>query len=133
MLPPAQASLYQGRPQLVGKVGHGGQGFAFCLFDAEAPASGSGGRPPAPYQASHASYHFDAREEGLLGALRRYLASVSRARLGGNTSYLRRISGVRPGHFFDVVARVVAADDSHDALRLLYIWDGSDAMPFPMA
>ena len=58
---------------------------------------------------------------------------MNREQLGGNTTYLRRFSDVRPRNFFDAVCRVVAVDDSDPTLRLLYIWDASDALPFPMA
>lgn len=128
-----QVGSYHDRPQLVGKAGYGGRGFAFCLFDAAAPVAAPGGASAlsAPYQSSHRHFHYDAREEALLGALRHYMATLSAAQLGGNTSYLRRIKDVRPQQFFDVVAQVVAADDSHHDLRLLHIWDGSDALPFP--
>ena len=164
--PPApillQVNTYNDKPQLVGKVGYRGAGFAFCLFDREQGAPGGaqqhqhqhqhqhqqqqhqqhqhqhqqgGGGDDlaalAPYQASSAHYHFDGREGALLRALRDYLATLTRAQLGGSTAYLRRISGVRPGQFFDVLARVVAVDDSHPRLRLLFLWDGSDALPLP--
>lgn len=135
--PAAQVNTYHDKPQLVGKVGYRGAGFAFCLFDRdeEQQQQQGGGDADAaalePYQASSAHYHFDGREGALLRALRAYLATLTRAQLGGNTTYLRRVSGVRPAQFFDVVARVVAVDDSHPQLRLLFLWDGSDALPLP--
>ena len=128
-----QMNQYNDKPQLVGKVGHGGEGFAFCLFEAEAPPPGPGAPASAPYQSSHAHYHYDAREEQLLCALRHYLATLNRSQLGGSSTYLRRIKDVRPGQFFDVHARVVAADDSSPHFCLLHVWDGSDALPFPLA
>lgn len=116
---------YNDRPQLVGKVGF--RGFAFCLFD------GASAGVAQPYQVSSAHYFFDEREQGLLEALRHYMATLNRQQLGGNTTYLRRIKDIRPMQFFDAVCRVLAADDSHASLRLLYLWDGSDALPFPKA
>lgn len=114
-------------------MGFRGAGFAFCLFPAAPPPPG--GPPCRPYQHSGQGYHMDGREEAVLGALRAYLAaSQGRPQLGGApTQYLRRIKDVRPRQFFDVLARVVAADDSNPHLRLLYIWDGSDVLPFPAA
>ena len=137
-----QLNRYNDKPQLVGKIGFRGAGFAFCLFDSaggdadEGPAAAAaGGQPPlaAPYQTSSPHYHFDAREQGLLSALRHYYATMNRQQLAGNTTYLRRLKDVRPRQFFDAVCRVVAVDDSDPRLRLLYIWDASDALPFPMA
>lgn len=125
---------YHDKPQLVGKVGHGGEGFAFCLFEAAAPQPAGPGAPASvPYQSSHQHYHYDTREEQLLGALRHYLATLNRSQLGGSSTYLRRVKDVRPGQFFDVRARVVAADHSSPHFRLLHVWDGSDALPFPLA
>jgi hypothetical protein len=86
-----------------------------------------------PYQHSSSSYHFDGREEGLLAALRTYMATLNRQALRGSTSYLRRIHAVRPGEFFDVVCRVLAADGSHPDFRVVHLWDASDALPFPLA
>lgn len=127
-------NLYNDKPQLLGKVGHGGEGFAFCLFEAAAPQPAGPGAPASvPYQSSHQHYHYDTREEQLLGALRHYLATLNRSQLGGSSTYLRRVKDVRPGQFFDVRARVVAADDSSPHFRLLHVWDGSDALPFPLA
>ena len=108
----------------------GYRGFAFCVFDAASPGTGV---PSSPYQASSATFFFDEREQSLLEALRHYMATLNRQQLGGSTTYLRRIKDVRPMQFFDAICQVVAADDSHPSLRLLYIWDGSDALPFPMA
>ncbi|KAL4458165.1 hypothetical protein ABPG75_013030 [Micractinium tetrahymenae] len=116
------------KPQLVGKVGARGAGFAYCLFHGIAPA---GGAADLPYQSSHYHYHFDAREAELLVKLRECFAELNCTRMGGSSQYLRRICDVRPGVFFDCLCRVVAADDSGGTLRLLFIWDDTDALPFP--
>ncbi|KAI3435622.1 hypothetical protein D9Q98_001682 [Chlorella vulgaris] len=122
----ARVDRYNERTQLVGKVGY--RGFAFCLFH----AVDSGLQPNQPYQKSSQHFFYDEREQGLLVGLRTYMATLNRQQLGGNTTYLRRIMEVRPMQFFDSVCRVVAMDDSHPNMRLLYLWDGSDALPYPM-
>lgn len=119
---------FNDKPQLVGKVGSRGAGFAYCLFHATAPGSGAA---DLPYQSSHYHYHFDEREARLLAKLRECFAERDCALVAGSTRYLKRICDVRPREFFDCLCRVVAADDSDSVLQLLYIWDGSDALPFP--
>lgn len=122
-LPWVQVDHYHGRPQLVAKVGPS----SFCLFDGRQDGSRQ------PYQRSSSSFHFDGREEGLLCALRTYMATLNRQALRSSSTYLRRIHDVRPGEYFDVVCRVLAVDDSQPDFRVVHLWDGSDALPFPLA
>lgn len=126
--PAQQVNRFNDKPQLVGKVGARGAGFAYCLFPALAC---DGAAADQPYQSSHAHYHFDAREAALLAKLRECYAERNCTSMGGSNQYLRRICDVRPGVFFDCLCRVVAVDDSDAALHLLHIWDDSDALPFP--
>lgn len=123
-----KVNRFNDKPQLVGKVGARGAGFAYCLFPALAC---DGAAADQPYQSSHAHYHFDAREAALLAKLRECYAERNCTSMGGSNQYLRRICDVRPGVFFDCLCRVVAVDDSDAALHLLHIWDDSDALPFP--
>ncbi len=122
---------FNDKPQLVGKVGARGAGFAYCLFHALALGGGGGGGADPPYQSSHPHHHFDDREAALLATLRECFAERNCTSMRGSSQYLRRICDVRPGVFFDCLCRVVAADDSDASLRLLYLWDTSDALPFP--
>jgi hypothetical protein len=120
----AQTDRYNDRPQLVGKVGR--HGFAFCLFDGKFHA------PPEPYQASSPHYFFDDRESQLLACLRRYMSLMDHEQLAGRTNYLRRIKDVRPLQYFDAICLVLALDHTHPRLTVLHLWDGSDALPFPL-
>ena len=111
----------------MGKLGGRGPPFAFCLFSSEEGEY-------TPYQASSTNYSsVDARERQLLDALRRATAIADPQQLLGHSRYLRAVRDVRPGEFFDIVARVVAADESDAAARTMFLWDSTDALPFPLA
>ena len=109
----------------MGDNGQWGPAFSFCLFDA-----GGGNQP---YQCSHGRHHFDEREGAILDAFRQYVAERGRQHLVQHSEYLKRVKDVRPGDFFDVVGRVVAADDGVlPGCRVLWLWDDSDAIPLPI-
>ncbi|GAB4820360.1 hypothetical protein N2152v2_007406 [Parachlorella kessleri] len=135
---------YKGKPQLMGKITATREGppFAFCLFDSDVQGD------KRPYQCSSANHWWDEREERILHALRTFVtASVAPTHLAPPSEYLRPIRDMRPGAFVDLVAQaselgsssrgdiaVVGygpALDDFPHWRAMFVWDGTDALPFP--
>ena len=74
-----------------------------------APAAVQGSN--TPYQVSSDTYTLEARDPGIISALRsfgRLLASTA----VGSTTYLKRIKDIRAGGFFDIVCRVTSWHDA---------------------
>ena len=110
---------HQGKPQLVGAPN---LRFAFCLFD------GAPGGSDVPYQFNSSTYTFDGREAAILASLRGF-ASAGAWRLAVHAHI--RVEAVRPTNFFDMVAKVLAVDAPQGRPPALFVWDSSDAVPFP--
>lgn len=116
-------SQYNGKPQLIAKI-HRAKECSFCLFDGRPEGSNT------PYQVSSDTYTLEARDPGIISALRsfgRLLASTP----VGSTTYLKRIKDIRAGGFFDIVCRVLSVDDRNPDVAVMFVWDGTDALPLP--
>ena len=58
-----------------------------------------------PYQVSSESYTMEARDPGIIAALRSFGRLLTNTTLG-STAYMKRIKDIRTGGFFDVICRV---------------------------
>jgi hypothetical protein len=119
-----QVNIYDGRAQLNGSLTPRGGNFAFCMFDAS-PGAGDD-----PYQASSRSYHFDAREVEILASIREF----SQGGMWQSALHpVIPICRVRPSTFYDIVGRVLAVEVREGEPPALYLWDATDAAPFPIS
>ncbi|KAK9825151.1 hypothetical protein WJX81_005905 [Elliptochloris bilobata] len=122
---------FNGRPQLVSSLG---KFSAFALFD---------GRPqgtPEPYQISSASYTVRENEDAVCSLLRNFARPLRSGPAGGPHPAQRTIQTVQPGTFFDLTCQVLSVEapqqaggppPAHARQATLYVWDGTDATPFP--
>lgn len=114
---------YNGKPQLIAKI-HKAKECSFCLFDGQAQGSNT------PYQVSSESYTMEARDPGIIAALRSFGRLLTNTTLG-STAYMKRIKDIRTGGFFDVICRVLSVDSRTSDTPVMYVWDGTDALPLP--
>lgn len=132
-------NLFNGRLQLVASLGAQARGFgnaaSFCIFDGSIAPNAD---PHQPYQTSSRTYHFDPREAAILAHLRAFVQSGEwRSRDHGAEKYLRRINNVmldapaRGMAFADLVACVLAVTPTTPGPGIAWVWDATDAPPFP--
>ncbi|KFM25446.1 Protection of telomeres protein 1 [Auxenochlorella protothecoides] len=124
-----KAELFAGRLSLSGRAGSltgGGPSrtpCSFCLFS---------GRE-RPYQSSHTNPSLSEAEQPIVEELRQWRARVDTHTVS-KTEYSRIIRDIRPGEFFDLVCLILAVAPQGDAATgadIVYVWDSTDAMPFP--
>ncbi len=70
-----------------------------------APAAVQGSN--TPYQVSSDTYTLEARDPGIISALRSFGRLLANTPLG-STAYLKRIKDIRAGGFFDIICRVTS-------------------------
>ncbi|CAK0784330.1 hypothetical protein CVIRNUC_007534 [Coccomyxa viridis] len=129
---------YNGRAQFLGRVGRG-RPCQFCMFARHAePAE----ERIAPLYSSASQYTMSEQEENIVRLLRNALQEGSVQDAGG--TYMRQIRDLDPPHmvsvnqegssrantFFDICCKVLHVEGQRNA-KTLYVWDGSDARPFP--
>ena len=73
-----------------------------------APAAVQGSN--TPYQVSSGTYTLEARDPGIISALRSFGRLLASTPLG-STAYLKRIKDIRAGGFFDIICRVTSWHD----------------------
>ncbi len=74
-----------------------------------APAAVQGSN--TPYQVSSDTYTLEARDPGIISALRSFGRLLASTPLG-STVYLKRIKDIRAGGFFDIICRVTSWHDT---------------------
>ncbi|DBA76874.1 TPA: hypothetical protein ACH3X1_009477 [Trebouxia sp. C0004] len=116
-------SQYNGKPQLIAKI-HRAKECSFCLFDGRPEGSNT------PYQVSSDTYTLEARDPGIISALRSFGRLLASTPLG-STAYLKRIKDIRAGGFFDIICRVLSVDNRNPDAAVMFVWDGTDALPLP--
>ncbi|KAL3162097.1 hypothetical protein ABBQ38_009163 [Trebouxia sp. C0009 RCD-2024] len=116
---------YNGKPQLIAKI-HKAKECSFCLFDGQLQGSNT------PYQTSSETYTLEGRDPGILTALRNFGRLLNSSNLGGATAYMKRIKDIRAGAFFDVICQVLCINDEHLDAPVMFVWDGTDALPLPL-
>ncbi|KAL6766849.1 hypothetical protein ACKKBG_A37620 [Auxenochlorella protothecoides x Auxenochlorella symbiontica] len=128
-----KAELFAGRLSLSGRAGSltgGGPSrtpCSFCLFSGRERASYQ------PYQSSHTNPSLSEAEQPIVEELRQWRARVDTHTVS-KTEYSRIIRDIRPGEFFDLVCLILAVAPQGDAATgadIVYVWDSTDAMPFP--
>jgi len=70
-----------------------------------------------PYQVSSDTYTLEARDPGIISALRSFGRLLASTPLG-STAYLKRIKDIRAGVFFDIICRVTSWLDAVCAICL---------------
>lgn len=80
-----------------------------------APAAVQGSN--TPYQVSSDTYTLEARDPGIISALRSFGRLLTSTPLG-STAYLKRIKDIRAGGFFDIICKVTSWQDAVCAICL---------------
>ncbi|KAG7669491.1 putative Telomere-binding protein 51 kDa subunit [Nannochloris sp. 'desiccata'] len=131
---------FNNRTQLVCSLGgfkRRGPPASMCLFDST-PTAGSL-YVDQPYQRSSQTYHFDAREQSILAALRAFAQSGKWSSGADQDSekYRKSIrdiitrSSVENVQFADLIGLVLAVEENVDGPKVVWMWDGTDTPPFP--
>eukprot|EP00891_Asterochloris_glomerata_P006271 jgi/Astpho2/6271/Aster-x0721 len=118
-----QLTMYNGRVQLLGRIGPN-KPSQFCLFDGH-----DVGGSVEPYQRSSTGFTFTPSDVQLLAALRSYLASCQPH--ADTTRFQRQIKDLRHNESSDLIARVLAVVQEDPLEPVLFLWDGTDARPWP--
>ncbi|KAK9854175.1 hypothetical protein WJX84_004579 [Apatococcus fuscideae] len=115
------AQAFNNRLQLVGKIG---SACAFCLFAGH-------GQDMIPSQVASATYSISDMDSRIVLYLRQFKRNHQHP-FAGTHEYMKRIRDVRPGDYFDCYCKVLAVEDHEaDMPAAFFIWDGTDAFPFP--
>ncbi|CAL8469199.1 g8740 [Coccomyxa elongata] len=132
---------YFNKPQLKATVGPRKR-CQYCLFHGQEAE----GEPTLPYKASTPGFTMSDREENLIKLLRNAMHLIhGSVETGPPSKYLRQINELDPRNmftetadgllerntFFDICCKVLHVQGEGNR-KTLYIWDGSDAPPFPI-
>jgi len=131
---------YNDRTQVVCSLGgYKGRGppATMCLFDSTPTADSI--YVDQPYQKSSQTYHWDAREKQILDALRKFVQSGKWKNGADRDSekYRKSIRDIIRGssdidvQFADLIGLVLAVEGMVDGPQVVWMWDGTDAPPFP--
>jgi len=114
---------------------------SFCLFDAVPSPSSNGYQP---YQKSSKTYHFDEKEKMIINVLREFSVSNAwRAAVPVDipaNKYRRPIRSLITNseqrmEFCDLVGLVLSVETvsggEEDCRPVIWLWDGTDAPPYP--
>ncbi|BDA45056.1 probable protection of telomeres protein 1 at N-terminal half [Coccomyxa sp. Obi] len=132
---------YLNKPQLKATIGPRKK-CQYCLFHGR----GVEGEPTLPYRSSTPGFTMGDREENLIQLLRNAMNLIhSSVETGPPSKYLRQIRELDPRNmftenadgfmerntFFDICCKVLHVQGEGN-MKILYVWDGSDAPPFPI-
>jgi len=118
-------NIWEGRPQLMGKVGCKA---AWALFP------GARDAPDAPTRISSHTFSQSPAHAQMLTQLRAHGAALAlAARPALSHRYVRKLADLTPGEgHVDLVGRILAArlSPGMGGQNLLWLWDGTDTRPF---